>query len=211
MKIRFFIATLLSALTFAGCCGDAEKRTILFDGESLMGWNSVLLAGENSDAKGVDVFKLKDKNIYIAGNPFGYIYTENQYSSYRLHAEWRWVGEGTNSGIFLHVQNPDIMWPEAIECQLCAGKAGDFVMLGGSKILDIECKGEFPIKERYGDFEKPVGEWNEVDIECDARTIKVYINGELANSCTTIDSAGHIALQSEGGPIAFRNIYLQEL
>ncbi len=211
MKIRFVIAALLSVLTFSRCCGDAEKRTILFDGESLMGWNSVLLAGEDSDAKSVDVFKLKDRNIYIAGNPFGYIYTENQYSSYRLHAEWRWVGEGTNSGIFLHVQNPDIMWPKAIECQLCAGKAGDIVLLGGARIFDIESKEAFPIKPRYGDFEKPAGEWNEAEIVSDGRRVAIYINGELANECILMHNKGHIALQSEGGPIEFRNIYLTKV
>ena len=40
---------------------------------------------------------------------------------------------------------------------------------------------------------------------------EVYINGELANECTTLRGKGHIALQSEGGPIEFRNITLSEL
>ena len=49
------------------------------------------------------------------------------------------------------------------------------------------------------------------DIVCDGRQIKIYINGELANECTTLRGKGHIALQSEGGPIEFRNITLSEL
>ena len=40
---------------------------------------------------------------------------------------------------------------------------------------------------------------------------EVYINGKLANECMSIRSLGHIALQSEGGPIEFRNIYLTKV
>lgn len=205
---RFFI-TMFAALALAGC-GDKAEKVVLFDGGNLFEWNSVTKS-ETDAERDVKVFSVQQGNIFVTGVPFGYLYTKEKYDNYRLHVEWRWVGEGTNSGIFMHIQTPDIMWPKAIECQLCAGKAGDFVMLGGSKIMDIECKGEFPIKERYGDFERAAGEWNEADIECDARTIKVYINGQLANECTVIESSGNIALQSEGGPIEFRNIYLTKL
>lgn len=209
MKIirSFFMVVIV----FAGvACSKQSERIILFNGENLAGWNSVLAEGDDA-AETVDVFSVVDGNIRIEGNPFGYMYTEQQYDNYRLHVEWRWVGEGTNSGIFQHVKYPDLIWPEAIECQLCAGKAGDMVMLGGAKIFDIKCEGEFPIKERFGDNEKPVGEWNEAEIVSDGRQMQIYINGKLANECLSISSRGHIALQSEGGPIEFRNIYLQEL
>lgn len=204
--MRLFVGALLVALAFVGC-EEKKEKVVLFDGATIADWNSVVKADTEAE-RSERVFSVKEGNIFVAGNPFGYLYTQQPYSNYRLHVEWRWVGEGTNSGIFMHIQTPDIMWPKAIECQLCSGKAGDFVMLGGSKILDIECKGEFPVKERFGDFERAVGEWNEADIECDARTIRVYINGHLANECKAIHSSGHIALQSEGGPIEFRNIYI---
>lgn len=123
--------------------------------------------------------------------------------------EWRWVGEGTNSGFFHRVQDGDKVWPNAIEVQLCAGRAGDYVMLGGSKISDIECVGEFPVKDRAGDYEKPVGEWNEATVICKGGKITVYINGHLQNECTTNTTEGYIALQSEGGPIEFRNLWLE--
>ena len=89
-----------------------------------------------------------------------------------------------------------------------AGRAGDFVMLGGAKIAEVECVGEFPVKDRVGgECEKPVGEWNEADITCKGGKITVYINGELQNEATSEYKNGYIALQSEGGPIEFRNIY----
>ena len=59
--------------------------------------------------------------------------TEETYDDYRLHVEWRWIGEATNSGIFQRVQEGDKVWPQGIECQLMAGRAGDLVLLGGAR------------------------------------------------------------------------------
>ena len=196
-------------LTIMCSCGQKEAKQELFNGKNLDGWTCVL--DENSTLPTTEVYGVKEGNIYIAGNPFGYMRTAQKYSNYKLHAEWRWVGEGTNSGLFLHVQDGDKLWPNAIECQLCNGKAGDFVMLGGSKISEIECVGQFPIKDRNGDFEKPIGEWNTAEVICEGNSITVYINGQLQNQATSETSEGYIALQSEGGPIEFRNVYLTHL
>ena len=206
MKTNLILVALLLASLFISCNGNT--KTELFNGNDLNGWTCVL--DQESNVPTNEVYGIKDGNIHIVGNPFGYMRTAEKYENYKLHVEWRWIGEGTNSGIFLHVQDGDKLWPNAIECQLCNGKAGDFVMLGGSKIKEIECVGEFPIKDRNGDFEKPVGEWNTAEIICEGTSITVYINGELQNQCTGENSEGYIALQSEGGPIEFRNVYLTQ-
>lgn len=204
MKFNVFLlaATLLAASSCAVNC----ERTELFNGNDLTGWVCVLDpdAAVSSD----EVFGVHEGNIRISGQPFGYMRTSEKYGDYKLHVEWRWVGEGTNSGIFHRVQDGDGIWPDAIECQLCSGKAGDFVMLGGATIDEVECVGPYPVKERAGDYENPAGEWNEAEIICKGNTITVYINGELQNKCTCRNSEGYIALQSEGGPIEFRNLYL---
>ena len=197
-----------AAMLLSSCCGEC-KKTELFNGQDLSGW-----VGFVDPASGVpasEVYSVKDGNIHVAGQPFGYLRTAEKYGDYKLHIEWRWIGEGTNSGIFHRVQDGDKIWPNAIECQLCSGRAGDYVMLGGSKISDIECVGEFPVKDRVGNYEKPIGEWNEADIVCQGGKITVYINGQLQNECTTNTTEGYIALQSEGGPIEFRNIFIKEL
>ena len=203
-KILSLAILVLGVMT---SCGTKETKNELFNGENLNGWVCVL--DENSNVAATDVYGVKEGNIHIAGNLFGYMRTDKKYSNYKLHAEWRWVGEGTNSGLFLHVQDGDGLWPNAIECQLCNGKAGDFVMLGGSKIAEVECVGKFPIKDRTGNFEKPVGDWNTVEVVCQGNSITVYINGKLQNQATSETSEGYIALQSEGGPIEFRNVYLE--
>ena len=159
MKARILFAALFVATLLTSC---GSSKTELFNGTDLTGW-----VGFVDPASGVpasEVYSVKDGNIHVAGQPFGYLRTAEKYGDYKLHIEWRWIGEGTNSGIFHRVQDGDKIWPNAIECQLCSGRAGDYVMLGGSKISDIECVGEFPVKDRNGDFEKPVGEWNEAEI-----------------------------------------------
>ena len=207
MKINAFFAAVAFSALMTSCTGGAEKVQ-LFNGTDLSGWEFIL--AEGSDVPAAEVFTVKDGNIHVAGQPFGYMRTSSKYADYTLHVEWRWVGEGTNSGIFQRVQDGDKLWPNAIECQLCSGKAGDFVMLGGSKIEEMECVEEYPVFERVGDYEKPVGEWNVAEIVCKGNKITVYVNGKLQNECTCDSTEGYIALQSEGGPLEFRNVYIEE-
>ena len=209
MKKANLILMAVVAMLLTTSCGGSNAKKELFNGKDLAGW--VCFLDPKSGVPTPEVYGVKDGNIHIKGMPFGYMRTAEKYGDYKLHVEWRWVGEGTNSGIFQRVQDGDKIWPESIEVQLCNGKAGDYVMLGGSKIIDIECKGEFPVKQRNGDFEKPVGEWNTAEIICKDKTVTVYINGQLQNQCTGEHTEGYIALQSEGGPIEFRNIYLTEV
>ena len=207
MKLNTFLAAAVLAVLMTACAGNSG-RTDLFNGKDLTGWELVL--APDSAVPATEVYTVKDGNIRIAGQPFGYMRTERKYGDYTFHAEWRWVGEGTNSGIFHRVQDGDKLWPNAIECQLCSGKAGDFVMLGGSKIQEMECVEEFPVKDRVADYENPVGEWNTAKVVCKGNKITVYINGQLQNECTCDSTEGYIALQSEGGPLEFRNVYIEE-
>ena len=90
-----------------------------------------------------------------------------------------------------------------------AGRAGDLLGLGGAAIDGAEQNGRISIKRRAGgDCERPAGEWNRAEIVCVGGYMAVYINGELQNECTGLRCRGHIALQSEGGPVEFRNIWL---
>ena len=205
MKLNTFLTFVLSVSALVSCSDNGE-RTELFNGKDLEGWE--LYVDPQGGVQASDVFTVKDGNIHVAGLPFGYMRTTEKIADGTIHFEWRWVGEGTNSGFFIRLQDNDKLWPNAIECQLCNGKAGDFVMLGGSKIKEVECVAEFPVKDRAGDFERPVGEWNEAEIVCKGKEITVYVNGQLQNRCTADSIDGYIALQSEGGPLEFRNIYL---
>ena len=208
MKTNIILSAALIISLFSSCGGNSNQ-TELFNGKDLTGWEWV--ADPQSEVPSSEVCGVTDGNIRIAGQPFGYLRTADKYGDITLHAEWRWVGEGTNSGLFMRVQDGENFWPDAIECQLKAGRAGDFVLLGGSSIKEETTGGAFPVKARIGDYENPVGEWNVVEIICEGNKLTVYVNGNLQNECTCDSTDGYIALQSEGGPIEFRNIYIKNM
>lgn len=205
---KFFI--LICSVLAVSCASDQQPKRVLFNGNNLEGWSFALEKGAEVEAA-MKVFAAEDGVIKVSGVPFGYLYTDEQYAEYKLHFEWRWVGEPNNSGVFIHVQNPGDVWPRAYEYQLMAGHAGDMVMLGGSEIEDFECVGEFPIKPRKQDAEKSAGEWNVGEIVVDGTIVKFYVNGVLQNEAVTKFDCGHIALQSEGGALEFREIYMQDI
>ena len=89
MRMRFLFAALTLALA-AGSCS-REPRTELFNGRDLTGWVCVTDPEGVGDAR--DAFSVQNGNIRIAGSPFGYMRTEETYDDYRLHVEWRWIGE----------------------------------------------------------------------------------------------------------------------
>ncbi|MCQ2143835.1 MAG: DUF1080 domain-containing protein [Bacteroidales bacterium] len=187
---------------------DSSRKKDLFNGENLDGWTAVAEEG----AEGV--FSVRDGVISVSGQPFGYLRTNEKFGDYSLHVEWRYPeGNAVNSGIFQRVQDEDKVWPEGIECQLMAGKAGDIVGLSGAKILEVPSNpgSPFTVKTRNhpGEaIELPEGEWNRAEIICKGNNIRIYINGSLENEATLALDEGFIALQSEGGPVEFRNVYI---
>lgn len=206
------LLSLAAALLCAAClvsCG--EKKTALFNGKNLDGWHFVL--APDSTVPAAEVFGVKDGVITISGQPFGFMITDNTYSDYAFHAEWRWIGEPTNSGLFFHAKDETNLWPYCTEVNLKAGTAGDMISSGGSAFEELkEQGGRFktsPVKESV---EKPAGEWNVADVVVDGGHITATINGVLKNEAHMIDrTEGHIAIQSEGGPLELRNVYITPL
>lgn len=186
-----------------------QGKVVLFNGTDLTGWVPVT-ESESEDP----VFKVEDGMIVVSGKPNGYLRTSRQYGDYSLHVEWKWIGSGTNSGIFQRIQEGDKVWPTAYECQLMAGRAGDIVSLGGARIAEVPYNPDvkFPMKKRIhtgAAIELPDGEWNRAEIICKGNKMIVYINGSLENEATLAYTKGYIALQSEGGTLAFRNVYIE--
>jgi hypothetical protein len=213
MKLRTMIA-LLTLVVFSGICKaqpgkDADvKRTDLFNGKDLNNW-TFTLKDPSVDPK--SVFTIKEGVIHISGNPFGYMRTREQYGNYKLHVEWRYPVELSNSGVFIHAQMPDTIWPRCVECQLKAGSAGDFVCMAGSDMNERTDKTKMFVPKKNSSSEKPVGEWNTMEVICMGNTIEVYVNGTMQNKATGVNiSMGSICLQSEGKDIEFRNVFLMK-
>ena len=199
--MKKILVLALGALLLASC---GERETQLFNGKDLTGWSFSL--APDSEVAADAVFGVKEGVITIAGQPFGYMITDGTYSNYKLHVEWRWVDEPANSGIFVLAEPGDGLWPRCAEVNLMAGHAGDMIASGGSAFEELQ-EGRF-LRTTVESPEKPAGEWNTAEIICEGNHIQAYINGVLKNEVHFDRTSGPIALQSEGGPLEVRNVYL---
>lgn len=207
-------AVLMCGVMVIILCGCGQKPVQLFNGSDLKGWKFALV---DSDVNPSDVWSVNNGVIHCKGVPNGYMYTATAYADYTLTLEWRWAGEAGNSGVLLHAQEPGEVWPKCIECQLKSGNAGDFVLMGPSKITVngknyVNTERFLGIPKKAASSEKTVGEWNRYKIICRGDEITCYVNDVLQNVGTQASfSKGSICLQSEGAPIQFRNIRIEPL
>jgi hypothetical protein len=190
-----------------------KEKTILWNGKDFNGWK-LFVPDPNYDV--AKTWSITDGVIRCEGKPNGYMRTEKDYADYLLHVEWRWPEKAGNSGVFIHVGGKDIVWPKGLECQLMAGNAGDFWIVGEIDFKE-HAKGGQRVNSRRTkklneSSEKPPGQWNMYDIICKDDWVVVIVNGVLQNVATGCSvHSGRICLQSEGAPIEFRNIYLEPL
>ena len=190
----------------------ATGRIALWNGRDLTGW-TFFANDPKVDAKAA--VHIKAGVMRFDTPAWGYIKTERVYSDYHLHVEWRWPegsADNANSGVMIHTHGPDTIWPLCFECQLKTTNAGQVVGMG----LDIPAAPLLNNRKRAPRFvpqsEVPVGGWNEYEIYCRADRIEAYVNGTLQNNVDQLPaSAGQIALQMEGFPIEFRNVWLEPL
>ena len=207
---KVLLLAVIAIVCLATSCSSSKEEK-LFNGKDLSNWEFVV---DGNSVPADQVYSVEDGEILIQGMPFGYMYTKEKYRNYTLNVEWRWVDEPTNSGIFLIIAETTNPFPNGIECQLAAGNAGDFVLLGGSDMLEYQApegreRPRFPvIRKREESSEKPAGEWNKAKIIVNEGKITVYINDVLQNEGTNPVKEGYIGLQSEGKRIKFRNVTL---
>jgi len=206
--LTIVLPAALIAAALTGVAADT-KSVALFNGKDFTGWK-LFLPDENADP--ANTWSVKDGVIHCTGSPVGYMRTEKEYENYRLRVEWRFPGSPGNSGVLLHVQGDDMVWPKSIEAQLQHEHAGDIWVIGGTTFKEHTDKSNRRVLKKEKSSEKPVGEWNQYEIICRGDTITLHVNGVLQNEATECTvTKGTIGLQSEGAPIEFRNIVLEPL
>ena len=164
----------------------------LFDGKSLSGWTFCIQTPECTCQH--SIWSVRNGVIFCEGKPNGYARTRwPMYRDYQLHAEWRWPNGKGNSGIFVHLNPPDTVWPLCFEAQLLTGDAGEVRLNGGSHLAAITDPKVISVPRQQPNSEKPPGEWNFCDLVCRSNTITVHINGVLQNevSGTSVDSGAN--------------------
>lgn len=188
------------------------NRIELFNGQDFTGWKFV----SRSNTAPAETWSVAGGMIRCTGQPVGYIRTEKSYRNYKLTVEWRFVKVGPNadnSGVLVHLQSPDKVWPRCVQCQGKHDHQGDLFLMSGAESREHQgMDANRPVPLRGSSNEKPVGEWNTCEMECAGDTVKAYINGKFLNEVTACTlSEGTIGIQSEGGEIEIRKIYLEPL
>ncbi len=215
MKKQIIVFGTFTLFIFLISLSCQSNQIVLFNGTDLSGWK---LFVADSTVNVNEVWSVKHGVIHCKGVPNGYIKTDDTYADYILELDWRWVEKESNSGVLLHAYGPDQIWPNCIECQLKAGNAGDFVLIGDESIT-VQDSVYANNGTRYvivpkmnKSNEKPAGEWNHYKIICQKDNITCYVNGVLQNKGGNASrSSGSICLQSEGASIEFRHILLTPL
>jgi hypothetical protein len=221
MKIIFVqVALLFFALASVNtiCAQDAAtaitptKPIELFNGKDFTGWTFSMK--DNADP--MQTWSVTNGVIHCTGKPIGYIRTLQNYRDYTLAVEWRFVKiapKADNSGVLVHMQLPDKVWPMCIQNQGKSGRQGDLFVMAGAECK--EHKGQdanTPVTLHGEPNEKSIGEWNLNVTVCDDNDVKAIINGRLLNEITECTiSSGFIGIQSEGGDIEIRKMFLEPL
>ena len=221
--------TLIAALCILfilGSCSNKETNETrsLFNGVDLTGWHVDVPALDNNP-EAVNPFIVRDGMLVTLGTPQGHLITDSVFQNYRIEAEYRFPGEPGNCGILVHASTPRAlynMFPKSLEVQMMHENAGDFwCIVEDITVPDMEDR-RGP-KEEWGitegkrrrilnltdGSENPVGEWNNMVIECVGHEVKVWVNGDLVNygyNCTATN--GQIAVQAEGSEVEFRKLEL---
>ncbi len=184
--------------------------------------------------------------IRASGQIMGILVTDNEYQNYHLKLQFKWgdkkypprENEPRDGGVLFNSIGPEGawygVWMESVECQINEKEVGDMYAVD-SVFVDIpavkDSTGEYHYQKgadivtfspdlqhcaKDTDYEKPVGEWNTIEIYTVNGQAVYVVNGKVNNRISAIRylkdgkqiplTKGKIQLQSEGSEIYYRNL-----
>ncbi|HEY7427116.1 MAG TPA: DUF1080 domain-containing protein [Gemmataceae bacterium] len=196
-----------------GPAGDEEGFVSLFNGKDLTGWQARRL-----EKKGYVVEK---GCLVCPADGGGFLFSEKEYADFILRLEFK-LSKRANNGIA--IRSPLVKESpayEGIEIQVLDDPRYE----GQLKPAQYHGSVYDVIPAKRGAL-KPVGEWNQQEIVCRGRHIRVVLNGEtiLDADLDKIKDAellrkhpglartkGHIGFLGHGSRVEFRNVRIKEL
>jgi hypothetical protein len=172
----------------------------LFDGETLFGWKPV------GDAE----WEVASSEIRTDGAQPGFLMTTTEWADYELVLEFR-AAATTNSGVFL--RTPLEPKDPATDCYELNIAPADNPFPTGSIVKRVKAS----TSESPAPNPSPQGggepEWHTFKVTAWNGWIEVELDGERVTDASDPQPIriGHIGLQSNKGPIAFRNIRLRPI
>jgi hypothetical protein len=186
------------------------NRIELFNGKDFDGLTFCMR--DNSDS--TNTWTVTNGVIHCSGKSVGYLRTEKAFRDYKLTVEWRFVKiapRADNSGVLVHMQAPDKVWPPCVQVQGKHDNQGDLLLMAGAESKEhrgTDANTALPKKGPAN--EKPVGEWDTVQAVCEGNSVKAFVNGKFMNETTECTvSSGFIGIQSEGAEMEIRKMFLE--
>lgn len=169
----------------------ADGWIALFDGESLFGWR----------AEGNVDWQVVDGTIQATQGEVSLLRTTTEFDDYELKLDFRATSE-TNSGVFLRTSpKPRNATDDCYELNIASNPRQPFPT------------GSLVQREVAEALSHPDGQWHTFHVTVDGNRISVKLNDKpiLDYQDTNPLRRGFIGLQSNSGPISFRNIRLKPL
>ncbi len=186
--------------------------------------------------------------IRIAGNVNASLATMESFENYHLQMEFMWGEEvftKRNSGLLYHSYGDFGVglgtWMSSHELQLMTGSVGDSYRMGDTyceipvvqtdsvtyvydalgNMTPFGNEGASKIARKAQNAEKPIGQWNTVEIYCVGDTAVQVVNGQVQvvnyksgkyeGDAVQPLTSGRIQFQSEGGELYIRNVKIMDI
>ena len=203
--------------------------TLLFNGQNLSGWcgreqvDPAEFQGlkeaeranrqRKADASLREHWRVADGEIINDGHGV-FCTTEEEFGDFELLLDWKMTDSGTDSGIYLRGCPQVQIWdPKNVQQH----KHGADLGSGGLWNNNPESPGKDPLVVA----DRPVGEWNTLKIRLVGDRATVHLNGQLVVDNVVmhnfwdrekkLPNRGPIQLQTHGGEMRFRNIFIRRL
>ena len=196
----------------------------VFNGRDLSGWRFLFGYHCTAPPEGCGktdhhgIVSVKDGVLATTGKVHGMIYLPKKYKNFTLRLEQRvaleWddmdelVQDQTGILVFIgSMGGPERTWPDnMIEIE---GKYHELLAAYGHNELKIKSTLDRDARRRAI---KPVHQWQRLEVVSKDGVLKNYLNETLVSTAEVLGDvdAGYIALQSQGGPVEWRNIRLKE-
>ncbi len=233
------LMVLSSASLIAGEQKDSKKHNVppegfiaLFNGKDLSGWigmnfhkvkgkspvavknmpkaeREALLKKNWEDV--LEHWSVEDGELVNDGHGV-YLTTAKDYGDFELVLDYKTVAKA-DSGIYLRGVPQVQIWDTTKE----GGKWDRKANLGSGGLFNNKGEGKYPLVHA----DKPFGEWNNFRIIMKGEKVTVYMNGKLVVDNKKMDNyyekddpiykTGPIQLQTHGGEIRFRDVFLKKL
>ena len=211
---------------------DRENRpppgfTSLFDGQSLAGWNGLLLPPNDNPIKRAALtpeariaaqavadenmlahWSVEEGTIHYDGKGKSLSTARHDYANYELHCDWKITANG-DSGIYLRGVPQVQIWDARAE--------GGRKQKGSGGLFNNEKGGGDPAKKA----DHAAGTWNRFRILIIGDRVHVFLNNQLVLKDVPLENywdrksplppSGPIELQAHGNPLWFKNIYIREI